>query len=133
MVTGCLRKVEKINILHEVCKNILLVTSENMGLCLFICWLQTYWKSEISVIYRGKHDPYSNTKTIFFCDFRSFKEVEEKICSTQNSIWFPRQGCLCLWPGGPGGNSGKFVVDIHKWRHLTFSKLFDKISQEHKT
>ena len=36
MVTGCLRKIEKINICIKLAKMCFLVTSENMGLCLYI-------------------------------------------------------------------------------------------------
>ena len=36
MVTGCLRKIEKINICMKLSKNRFLVTNENMGLCLYI-------------------------------------------------------------------------------------------------
>ena len=35
-MTGCLRKIEKINICMKLAKKAFLVTDENMGLCLYI-------------------------------------------------------------------------------------------------
>ena len=46
IVTGCLRKIEKINICMKLSKIGFLVTNENMGLCLYMKILQALTRQE---------------------------------------------------------------------------------------
>ena len=50
MATGCLRRIEKINICIKLTKMKLLVTDENMGLCLYI---GTVWNKCRYLCYSG--------------------------------------------------------------------------------
>ena len=59
MATGCQRKIEKINICIKLTKNDVLVTDENMGLCLYIYDRVIYdlcvpWQQKVKVILKSR-------------------------------------------------------------------------------
>ena len=55
MATGCLRKIEKINICMKLAKIAFLVTNENMGLCLYIQNLKFTCSSTSIKFFPGFH------------------------------------------------------------------------------